>query len=147
MRLNPFDTSKIDVRGGGGGAGGKLGCGAIVIAILGAVFFGLDPMTTLSTIGSVQESTGSSQSDVSEEELCSQNTYSREACSALQSLNETWAPEFREAGVEFRQPSLTFYSGGVRSTARRTSASTSTPASTTSSRRCRANRAISLGST
>lgn len=115
MRLNPFDTSKIDVRGGGGGAGGKLGCGAIVIAILGAVFFGLDPMTTLSTIGSVQESTGSSQSDVSEEELCSQNTYSREACSALQSLNETWAPEFREAGIEFRQPSLTFYSGGVRS--------------------------------
>lgn len=116
MRLNPFDTSKIDVRGGGGGgSGGKLGCGAIVVAILGAVFFGLDPATTLSTIGSVQESSGGGQPDSSEQELCTQNAYSREACSALQSLNETWQPEFREAGIQFRQPSLTFHEGSVRS--------------------------------
>lgn len=115
MRLNPFDTSKIDVRGGGGGARGKLGCGAIVIAILGAVFFGLDPMSTLSTIDSVQQTTGGNDSELTEQEACSVNEYATEACNALTSLNDTWAPEFREAGVQFRQPFLRFYSGGVRS--------------------------------
>lgn len=114
MRLNPFDTSKIDVRGGGG-RGGKLGCGAIVIAILGAVFFGLDPMATLSTVDSVQQRTGGGNSGASEQELCTMNEYADEACRALTSLNETWEPEFRAEGIRFRQPSLTFYSGGVRS--------------------------------
>ena len=51
MRLDRFNPANIKVRGGGsGGAGGKLGCGAIVIAIHGAVFFGLDPMSTLGTL-------------------------------------------------------------------------------------------------
>ena len=36
MRLNPFNTGNIDVRGGGGmGGGGKLGCGALIIAGIG----------------------------------------------------------------------------------------------------------------
>ena len=116
MRLNPFDTNKIDVRGGGGGRAGKLGCGAIVIAAIGSLVFGTDFVSTLGTVQSIDQATTSSRgSDMSEQELCSQNEYSREACSALQSLNQTWEPEFREANIEFRQPSLTFYSGRVRS--------------------------------
>ncbi len=116
MRLNPFDTSKINVRRGGGGGAGKLGCGAIVIAAIASLLFGTDFISTLGTVQSIDQSTNSGQIDGrSEQELCTQNAYSREACSALQSLDETWAPEFREASIEFRQPDLVFYSGDVRS--------------------------------
>ena len=119
MRLNPFNTGNIDVRGGGGGGIGKggVGCGAIVIAAIGAIFFGLDPMDTLSTVQGVQEQTGSSQSaDMTEQELCTQNQYATESCNALQSLNATWSNVFAEQNVSgFQQPFLNFYSGGVRS--------------------------------
>jgi len=51
MRLNPFDADNINVgsTGGGfpGGGGGKIGCGTLVIAIVGALVFGLDPMQTI----------------------------------------------------------------------------------------------------
>lgn len=117
MRLNPFDTSKIDVRGGGGGRGGKLGCGAIVIAGIASVLFGTDFFSTLSTVQGVEQATNTrgGGEKLSEQEACTVNQYATEACNALTSLNETWAPEFREAGIEFRQPFLRFYSGGVRS--------------------------------
>ena len=117
MRLNPFDTSKIDVRAGnpGGGRGrraGGVGCGAIVIALIGALVFGIDPSQTLAVLGGIEQQTSSSASgpsnDATEQQLCSSNTYAREACSALQSLNETWGPEFQRAGIPFRQPFLRF---------------------------------------
>ena len=49
MRLDDFDPGSVNVedqRGGGlpiGGAGGKLGCGTMVIALIGALVFGVDP--------------------------------------------------------------------------------------------------------
>ncbi|WP_066553862.1 KPN_02809 family neutral zinc metallopeptidase [Croceicoccus bisphenolivorans] len=123
MRLNDFSKNirVNDQRGQGGlggGAGGKLGCGAVVIAILGAVVFGIDPMTTLGTIDQVQQQTGSGQGQASGrtvEESCSVNQYSRETCSALSSLDETWAPLFAAANIDFEQPTLNFYDGTGRS--------------------------------
>ncbi|WJY18108.1 neutral zinc metallopeptidase [Alteriqipengyuania flavescens] len=118
MRLNPFNTGNIDVRGGGGGGGlgggGKLGCGAIVIALVGAVVFGIDPMTTLSTVGGTSSAPETSSS-ATEEELCSANQYAQESCAALGSLNETWSRVFAQQGYDFQQPFLNFYSGRVRS--------------------------------
>ena len=118
MRLNPFNTDKIRVRSGGGGGGmrraGGVGCGTLVIALIGAVVFGLDPMQTIGVVEGVQQSAPSQpRADVSEEELCTSGPYATEACNALTSLNETWAPEFQRAGIEFQDPLLTFYSGGV----------------------------------
>lgn len=122
MRLNPFDTSNIRVEGGGrggfpGGGGGQLGCGAIVIALIGALVFGVDPGQMLGTMegmqqGSATQGGGTAQS---EQELCTQNEYATEACNTLQSLNQTWEPLFRQAGIQFEQPTLVFYSNGVSS--------------------------------
>ena len=59
MRLDDFDNSinVEDQRGGGGsrfpmGGGGKLGCGSIVIALIAALVFGVDPAQML---GSMQQ--------------------------------------------------------------------------------------------
>lgn len=116
MRLNPFDTSKIDVRagnpGGRGRRAGGVGCGAIIIAIIGALVFGINPQQTLAVLGGLEQQGATSASGpgdaIDEEQLCSSSAYAREACSALTSLNETWEPEFRRAGASFRAPFLRF---------------------------------------
>jgi predicted metalloprotease len=117
MRLNRFDPSSINVRGGGGGGfpggmGGGVGCGTLVIALIGALVFGIDPTSMLGGSGTsspqVTQSDGTPQSV---EQLCTSNQYATEACNALQSLNQTWEPEFQRAKLEFRQPQLVFYSG------------------------------------
>ena len=119
MRLRRFDTSKIKVRssGGGGLPGGRaggLGCGTIVIAAIGYFVFGLDPMQTIGTVQSIEQSAPvpTQQSSMSEEEICNRGPYALEACNALQSLNETWAPEFARANIRFEEPVLDLFTGG-----------------------------------
>ena len=117
MRLNPFNVSDIDVRGGGGrfpgGGGGKLGCGAIAIALIGAVVFGIDPAQMLGSLETMESGTQSQTEYVQDEQaLCTQNAYANEACDALANLNRTWEPLFREAGIPFRRPTLHFIAGG-----------------------------------
>ena len=122
MRLNPFNPNNINVgRGGGGGfpggGGGQLGCGAIVIALIGALVFGIDPGQMLGTMEGAQESTPGAevQSGESAEEICNTNDYALEACNALSSLNDTWRPLFQRAGMQFEGPGLRFYSGNTAS--------------------------------
>ena len=120
MRLNPFNPGSINVsRGGGGGGfpgggGGQLGCGAIVIALIGALVFGIDPGQMLGTMEGMQQqgAPSSQRDDMTVEEACGVNQYSMESCNALASLNDTWAPIFQGAGAEFRQPRLHFIEGG-----------------------------------
>ncbi len=125
MRLNKFNPANIRVRnrgsGGGGfpmGGGGKMGCGTIVIVIIAALVFGVDPGQMLGTIGSMQQGAPTQQSQTtgqSAEEICGTNQYALESCNALSSLNETWAPLFAQANIAFEQPTLNFYQGGTRS--------------------------------
>jgi predicted metalloprotease len=126
MRLGPFDTSRINVRssdggGGGGGLGGPrgIGCGTLVIALIGAVVFGLDPAQTIGLVqgvqqqaGPAQQSGGDSGGDLSEQQVCTQSEYAQEACNALTSLDATWAATFQRAGIAFEQPVLDLYRGG-----------------------------------
>ena len=111
----------VDVRSGGGGGGmpgGTLGCGTLLLVVIGALVFGLDPGQMLGTVESMQGPSASQQQapqGSSAEELCNANAYALESCNALSSLNETWAPLFAKANIPFKQPSLTFYRGGTRS--------------------------------
>ncbi|MBN9506438.1 MAG: neutral zinc metallopeptidase [Altererythrobacter sp.] len=126
MRLSPFNPGSIRVRrgeGGGGGfpggGGGQLGCGAIVIALIGVLVFGVDPSQMLGSMEGMQQETApaSRQAPGNETaaEICSDNQYATEACNALASLNQTWQPIFAQAGIAFEQPELVFYQGGTRS--------------------------------
>jgi predicted metalloprotease len=121
VRLNRFNPGSINVRGGGGGfpggMGGGVGCGTIVIALIAALVFGVDPASMLGgTQGSgPSATTQGAGSPQSVEQLCSSNQYATEACNALSSLNQTWEPVFRQAGVNFNQPTLVFYTGGTPS--------------------------------
>jgi hypothetical protein len=125
MRLDRFNPNNIRVRnrgsGGGGGfpggGGGKLGCGTLLIVVIAALVFGVDPGQMLGGMGDVQTPAQQQQAPTGQsvEEVCSQNEYALEACNALSSLNETWEPLFRQANIRFEQPTLNFYQGGTRS--------------------------------
>lgn len=125
MRLNPFDTSKIKVRssstGGRGGAGraGGIGCGTLVIALIGAMVFGIDPMQAIGMVQGVQQQAGPGEAgaagtagDLSESEVCTQSAYATEACNALTSLNNTWAASFAKTELQFQEPFLDLYRDG-----------------------------------
>nr|WP_137678234.1 neutral zinc metallopeptidase [Parerythrobacter lutipelagi] len=115
MRLNRFDPSNIRVgttRGGGGGfpggGGGKAGCGTLVIVLIAALVFGVDPAQMLGG-GDTQTAPRMEQAGgQTAEELCNSNQYALETCNALSSLNDTWQPVFQQAGVPFQDPILRF---------------------------------------
>jgi len=124
MRLGPLDTSNINVRssdGGGGGMGraGGLGCGTLIIALIGALVFGIDPRQTIGMIDSVQQQTApAAGSDAgggdqpSKDQICGSSEYATEACTALASLNQTWGKTFQRSGVAFTPPTLDLFRNG-----------------------------------
>lgn len=124
MRLDDFDPDSIKVTEGGSGGGGlpfvggKLGCGGLIIVLIGALVFGVDPAQMLGTIQNVQQQAPAPtarEGQRTTSEICRSNAYALEACNALDSLNRTWEPLFRQARIAYEQPTLTFYTGGTRS--------------------------------
>lgn len=118
MRLDDFDPNAIDVgdqRGGGmrmPGRGGQVGCGTLVIVLIAAAVFGVDPTQMLGQLeqGAPAEQRAPSQSGTTVAEMCSVDALSKETCNTLSSLNKTWQPIFAAAGIPFKQPKLWFYS-------------------------------------
>lgn len=124
MRLKRFDTSKIKVRGADGrgmpgGRAGGVGCGGIVIVLIGALVFGADPAQLLQMVGGVEgQGTPQAQSgsNLTEEQRCTAGPFAEETCNALTSLNETWEPIFARSNIPFEQPELVLYPSGPVST-------------------------------
>ena len=120
MRLDDFDPSNVNVedqRGGRlpiGGRGGKIGCGTLVIALIGIFVFGVDPTQMLGGLEQTQQQSGQPQAlpqgGTSAGESCTVDAVSRETCNALSSLNKTWEPIFAQSKIRFAAPKLVFYS-------------------------------------
>ena len=68
MRLDDFDPGDVDVEDQRGGmlplglSGGRVGCGTLVIALIAAVIFGVDPRQMLGGLQDSQQQVGPSQS-------------------------------------------------------------------------------------
>jgi predicted metalloprotease len=126
MRLDDFDPESVNVedqRGGGfpiGMRGGSIGCGTLVIALVGALVFGVNPAQML---GGLEQSEPQQQTQLlpgqgggrTATESCTVDAASKQTCDALSSLNKTWAPIFRQSNVPFQPPKLVFYSQMGRS--------------------------------
>ncbi len=117
MRLDDFDPNAINVedqRGSGfsiGGAGGKLGCGSIVIALIAYFVFGADPMATLGGLEQGQTSGPvATRGGTDVTSSCTLDQFSKESCNALSSLNNAWSQVFKASNVEFTPRTLVFYS-------------------------------------
>ena len=122
MRLNEFDPNSISVEDQRGGrfpmgGGGKVGCGTIIIAIIAALVFGVDPVQMLGGMQGVEEQqqTQALPGGQTAAESCNVNDVSRESCAHLASLNQTWQPIFDQSNIGFSQPKLVFYSQHGRS--------------------------------
>ena len=110
--------------GGGGGlqlGGGRLGCGGLLIVVVLALVFGINPMTLLGGGGvSVpQEQIGQPQLGAPAGQPGAPRTESetdRFVSRVLGTTERTWADIFpREVGAAYRPPKLVLFSGGVRS--------------------------------
>ena len=119
MRLDEFDPNAINIedqRGGGrrlpGGRGGQVGCGTLIIALIGALVFGVDPGQLIGGLEQVQSPTQQTQIEggASVGDSCRVDAGSLQSCNALSSLNKTWAPVFAAANVPFQAPKLVFFS-------------------------------------
>ena len=121
MRLDDFDPNSIkveDQRGSGfslGGTGGRVGCGSIVIALIAALVFGVDPGQMLGGMQGADTGPVATQGGKTAAEMCTMDAVSRESCSTLTSLDKTWAPLFEAAKIPFTTPTLVFYSQNGRS--------------------------------
>lgn len=121
MRLDDFDPNSInfgDQRGSGfslGGTGGRVGCGSIVIALIAALVFGVDPGQMLGGMQDTGTGQVATQGGSTATESCTVDAVSKESCDALSSLNKTWAPLFEAARIPFTPPKLVFYSQYGRS--------------------------------
>jgi len=126
MRLDDFDPNSVDVEDQRGGmlpiglSGGRIGCGTIVVALIAALVFGVDPTQMLGGIQEAQQQQqqagpAQGQGGSTAQEICTVNALSKESCNALSSLNKTWEPLFAQANIQFRRPKLVFYSQAGRS--------------------------------
>ncbi len=105
-------------RGGGGGlpVTGKAGCGTILIVLIAALVFGVNPSTILGDgiMPTQQEQPGPAQSGASGQSTIDPNVKSF-VLKVLGSTERRWTEMFAAAGQKYRPTTLVFYSDNDRS--------------------------------
>lgn len=125
MRLDDLgtDVNVEDQRGQGGGGfsfpsgggglplGRSMGCGTLLIVIVAALIFGVNPMQILG--GDANAPTTQVAPPGETGKGCAADAASRFSCQVLKSTNLTWKKQFADGS--FREPKIVFYSGGGQS--------------------------------
>ena len=98
--------------GGGRRVGGKgLGLGSIVIAVIAAWIFGINPLTVLGLLGGVD-----SGAPVSQGPVAAPPASDRQAMfvsTVLADTEDVWQALFRSGGQSYREPKLVLFRGAV----------------------------------
>ncbi|MBL0142529.1 MAG: neutral zinc metallopeptidase [Betaproteobacteria bacterium] len=104
------ESDQVEDRRGGLGAGGSIGLGTIVIALV-AWYFGIDPQTVLDAaqVAAPVESRQPAPKGAPRDEL------SVFVSKVLASTEDTWEGIFREGGSAYRRPKLVLFSGSTPS--------------------------------
>lgn len=131
MRLDDLDTdvNAEDQRGQGGGGfgfpmgggggglplGRSMGCGTLLIVIVAALVFGINPMQILGGDPSAPTTQVAphTQGSAVAGRGCDADAASKFSCQVLKSNNLTWSKQFTDGS--YREPKIVFYSGGGRS--------------------------------
>ena len=121
--------------GGGGlpiGGRGGLSIGGIVIVVIIALIFGINPLQLLGMDGGGQMASAPVQRGAAPgADPCNVNDISTFTCVVLADTEQIWAEEFAQQGATYREPTLVFYGGrgssGCGTANRRPAPSTAPP--------------------
>ena len=116
MRLDDQrESDNLEDRRGGGGSfsrgGGRMGIGAIVIALIGSYFLGINPMTVLSMLSggggmpAVEHSAPPAHKPPADDQMA------KFVSKVLASTEDTWTDVFRANGKRYVEPKLVLFSG------------------------------------
>jgi uncharacterized protein len=107
----------IDVRGGGpggrAGRGAAIGCGPLLIALIAALLFGVNPLEVLALLDGGAPPTA--EAPAPGEDTVPQDEAGEFVAVILGDTEDTWHALFREAGGQYREPELVLFSNSVRS--------------------------------
>ena len=121
MRLDDYrESSNVEQDGGNGGGGGggfplgailglgggRMGLGTIVILIILALVFGINPLSLLGGGGGQQTAQVSS---ASAGQVCETNASYRFSCKVLATTEDTWSRIFEQQGLRYQPPVLHFF--------------------------------------
>ena len=103
----------IDRRGAGPGRRTAVGGGVVIVALLAAVFLGVDPSIILQGIGGLQQQQAPAPQpgprSAAEDEVADFVSV------VLADTEDTWAQQFQRAGGRYQLPKLVLFSGAVNS--------------------------------
>ena len=103
-----------DVRGssGGGGIGGRsLGIGAVVVALIGSYFFGIDPSVILGLLGGGGGNAPVQQQAPQGHPIPAADRQAQFVSRVLLDTEETWTQIFLQNGGTYRKPTLDIFRG------------------------------------
>lgn len=113
MRLDDeSESSNVEDRRGesGGGGRGGLGVGALVLALVGGYFFGVDPSTILGLLSNV---TNQAPQVAPAHRPPANDEMASFVSKVLGSTETTWREVFREGGATYQEPKLVLFTGAT----------------------------------
>jgi uncharacterized protein len=121
MRLDDVDTSDVNAEdqgnlgggggfpmGGGGGfpVSGRMGCGTVVILLIAALVFGVNPSSLMGG-GEPASQAPQAQTQQVGAGVCDGSKLRKQSCQVLALGNQTWAKQFQGGG--YHAPGIVFY--------------------------------------